>query len=362
MVLRRILVVAGLEERTLHTILSPILQNEDAVVDVIRSNPGVPREGLSYLCPPRIFRRNIILSLFWKILIVLRVGLTARFTCVLAVFSIPHLYLAFLASILARRPLLQYVIASFHEFKWHGPVIEKMTIAITKRASRIFVSDQKTVRYLVEWGIPITAIVMYRRLDSFDLTHFFPSGKEKSVDLIVVARLSPEKHIEVFVDIINRLRDSIPEIKASIVGDGEMRNDLEDYVLSLDLSENIKFHGWVSSTVALNQLLNSAKIFVLNSGHEGGPLTIIEAMAAGLCCVSSNVGEVQQIITNENNGFIVERYDDVETYVSIIRDLLKDPERLRKIQERASHIGEEKNPDSKIRLWKKIISSFSSIA
>jgi len=208
MALRRVLVVAGLDERTLLTILSPILQNEDVVVDVIRSSPGGPREGLSYLCPPRILRRNVVLSLFWKILIVLRVGLTARFTCVLSIFTIPHLYLAFLASTLARRPLLQYVIASFHEFKWHGPVIEKMTMRMTKRANRIFVSDQNTARYLVEWGIPTSAIVRYRRLDSFDLTHFFPMGKERSVDLIVVARLSPEKHVEVFVDIVDRLRDS----------------------------------------------------------------------------------------------------------------------------------------------------------
>jgi glycosyltransferase involved in cell wall biosynthesis len=362
LVLHRILVMAGLQERNLQTILSPILKIEDVKVDVIRSYPGVPRERLSYLCPPRTLRKSVVLSLIWKILVTVRLGLAARFTCVLAVFSYPHLYLAFLASILARRPLLQRVIASSHEFIWHGPIIERMTVRMSKRASIIFVSDQKTVHYLARWGIPDTAIVRFRRLDSVDLTHFFPMGLEKSVELIVVTRLSPEKHVEIFVDIVNCLRNSFPNIKASIVGDGEMRKNLEDYVHSLDLSENIKFHGWVSSTVVLNQLLNSAKIFVLNSSHEGGPLTVIEAMAAGLCCVSSNVGEIPQIISNESNGFIVEKHDDIETYVNIIRNLLNDPRHLRKLQERASHVGKERNPHSQTQLWKKIINGFSSLA
>jgi len=196
---------------------------------------------------------------------------------------------------------------------------------------------------------------MYRNLNLVNLVPFFPMGLMKTVHLIVVSRLSTEKHIEVFIEIVSCLREAVPEISAAIVGDGSLKQELEELASKLGLQEVVSFHGHISSPDLLNRILNNAKIFVLNSAHEGGPYTIMEAMAAGLCCVSSSVGEVTQIIKHDYNGFIIDKHDHVQAYVDIVLELLRDVKRLRRIQERATEIKSMQDTSLPENTWKEIV-------
>jgi glycosyltransferase involved in cell wall biosynthesis len=245
------------------------------------------------------------------------------------------------------------VVASDFEYKGKGILLNRLTMKIVRRVTKILVSDKVTANHLLENGIPESRIERYRRIDMMDLSRFFPMGLEKTTDLIVVSSFIPDKNIEVFLDIVARFKETRPGIKAEIVGDGIMRDSLERRVRENGLSDNVKFHGYVSSATTLNRILNSAKIFVLNSSHEGGPYTINEAMAAGLCCVASDVGEVSQMINHGYNGFIVSKYDDVDAYVKIITQLLDDPLRLRNIQERAAEIKDMARTSDPIQFWRR---------
>jgi glycosyltransferase involved in cell wall biosynthesis len=355
----RVLVVAGLANAMLDCFLSPITSTNSIQVDVLRTSPGLQRENVSFICPPYAIQRSRILSLLWKVLRSIWLGLKGDFTCVHAILVFPHLYLASIISFLARKPLVYMVVASDFEFTGKGALLQSLTPKLAKRSNVILVPNGRTYTYLERQEYPARRIVMYRLLDLVDTHPFYPLESEKTNDLVVVSRLSPDKHVDLFVDIVGLVRASIPSVKAAIVGDGPMRMKLDRHVQEKGLTRNIRFHGFVPSITTLNQILNSSKIFVLNSSHEGGPFTVIEAMAAGVCCISSKVGHVPDVIMHSRNGFIVQEYDDVETYVRIILELLDDTERLRRIQEEASHIKASQKPNRPTRFWSEFTSHIS---
>jgi glycosyltransferase involved in cell wall biosynthesis len=347
--------IAGLADSMLNSILAPILANESNLINVLRTTPGIPRSRVSYICPPILIRKNSFLSLIWKALTSLYLALSSNFSCIYVVHAFPHLYLGALTSYISRKPLVYMVIASRFEFSVHGPVIERLTIGLARRANRLIVSNVDIVEFLIKQGIAPTRIIKYQTLDLVDLKNYFPMDFEKSIHLVVLSRLVADKHIDIFINIVGRLKVSRPDIKAAIIGDGKLKENLEDYARSKGLTDNIRFYGFVSSVADVNKILNSAEIFVLNSSHEGGPFSIMEAMAAGLCCVSSNVGEVPNVIKNDINGFIIDKHNDEEAYVSTINELLNDRNRLQKIQQKAAQIKSSQKTSNLTRFWRSFI-------
>ena len=353
----RVLVVAELLDNTLDCFVSQMVDSEEVDVHILRSKAGKTRKHVTYICPPIALQRNPVLSFLWKILYVLRLGLEGNFSCVCAIFAYPHLYIATLASFLSRKPLFYTVIASEWEFKGVSSVFQKLNEKILRRVSKVFVSGDRAIEYLMEQGIQTKNIVRYSITELVNLDRFIPLGLDRSIDLITLSRLVEGKNIETFIDIVASLRESNPSISAAIIGDGNLRGYFESYATSLGLSKNIRFHGYIPSFDDVNRILNTAKIFVLNSCHEGGPFTVPEAMATGLCVVSSNVGEVASIIDHGYNGFIIETYNDVEAYSRIIKQLLEDHEELHKIQERAAAIKDRRKNRALARFWKEIAES-----
>ncbi|MEH6957397.1 glycosyltransferase family 1 protein [Neobacillus drentensis] len=105
-----------------------------------------------------------------------------------------------------------------------------------------------------------------------------------------VGRFTKQKNhkflIEIFAEFVKRRPDSI----LLLCGDGVLRKDIEKRVSELSLQENVKFLGVRSD---INQLLQAFDLFLFPSLHEGLPLTLIEAQAAGIPCLISDM------ITNE---------------------------------------------------------------
>ena len=355
----RVLVVAELANKMIDSFISPILDSGDADVDILRSKPSVEREHVTYICPPTALGKNPMLSSFWKVLYSFRVMLEKKYTCIYAIFAHPHLYIASLIAFLSRKPLFYSIIASDFEFGGRPSIIRKLTIILARRADKVMVSGERAIEYLVEQGIKPRNIIKYSVMEHASLDDFRPLGLDRVFDLVVVSRLARDKNIGTFIDIVACLKKSNPSIRAAIVGDGELRGELESYTASLGLSKNIKFYGYVKSSEEVNRILNQAKMFVLNSSHEGGPFTVLEAMAAGLCVVASDVGEVRRAIRNDWNGYVVSRYNDVEEYVRIITQLLDNPNKLKEIQQRAAGI-KEKEANRVVRMfWKKAASTLS---
>ncbi len=354
----RVLVIGGLGSNMLDCYLTPILDSGNVSIHVIRSFPGIPRRGVSYHCPSSIFRENSILSFIWKVFHTLLLGIGGRFSCVYAIYAYPHLFIGSLFSMITRTPLVYSVIASCYEFKVMGRIPEILTENLSRRALFVTVSNDRAREYVNRIGVEDNRIVFFRNLDLINLNHFYPLNLIKSKHLIVVSGFRIDKHIDKFIKIISVVKQSFPGIKSIIVGDGSERNNLEDNMRSQDLADNIEFVGFVASQSELNKILNTAKIFALNSSREGGPFTIIEAMAAGLCCIASRVGEVPELIEHGTNGYIMKRYDDIEGYANRILMLLGNEQHLQRIQDAASLIKLEQNSYRVTRFWEKLFATY----
>lgn len=151
-------------------------------------------------------------------------------------------------------------------------------------------------------GHPSRLITIHNGLPLTNAKYFAQSGINEPVRLIMVARFSPPKDYKLFLGALSRLKGNAWE--ALLIGDGPCLNQNKEYAQKLGLTEKVKFLG---SRLDVAGLLAQAHIFVLASNWEGFPITILEAMRAGLPVVASQVGGVEEAVVDEQTGFLVPR-------------------------------------------------------
>src|SRR5690606_29536186 len=118
-----------------------------------------------------------------------------------------------------------------------------------------------------------------------------------------LARLNPQKDHLSLLSAFAQVHASFPSAVLWIAGDGALRARLEEAAEVLGIKERVSFLGRRDDAP---ELIEAADIFVLSSAWEGLPVALIEAMARGPPPVATSVGDVPRIITNEENGLLVE--------------------------------------------------------
>jgi glycosyltransferase involved in cell wall biosynthesis len=114
-----------------------------------------------------------------------------------------------------------------------------------------------------------------------------------------VGRLTAIKQHWLFLDAVAAAARSRPRLVALIAGDGELRGDLERQVARLGISDRVRFLGWRRD---LARIYAATDVFLLTSRNEGTPVALIEAMAAGVPGVSTDVGGVKDVISSDAIG------------------------------------------------------------
>lgn len=149
----------------------------------------------------------------------------------------------------------------------------------------------------------------------------------KPADKVVayVGRLEKEKNIDFLIDCFALLVESVHEAILVLVGDGRDREHLEGLVRSLGL-ERVIFMG-AQEPDKVPEILNCADVLALCSLFEGSPTVVKEALACGSPVVSTDVGDVRQIIRCETIGRIVSR--NKEDFARALADMLLTEDRAR---------------------------------
>lgn len=140
--------------------------------------------------------------------------------------------------------------------------------------------------------------------------------------VLFLGRLDRDKGIFDLVDAIPFVQREFPKVKVWLAGEGEGEG-LRQYTRRYGLSDAVELLGWVSGD-AKRRLLGEATIYVLPSHLEGLPIAVLEAMAAGLPVVASNVGGIPSVIEDGVNGLLV-RPRSVGAVAEAICKLLRDP-------------------------------------
>lgn len=137
----------------------------------------------------------------------------------------------------------------------------------------------------------------------------------------IVARLVPIKAHEVFLAAAVRVRQQRPSAQFLIVGDGELRTSLEEQSAALGLTDAVRFLGWRAD---IDRLYADLDVVALTSRNEGSPVALIEAMAAGVPVVSTDVGGVADLVEHGVSGLLAPM-DDAAGIAGHILTLLGDP-------------------------------------
>ncbi len=137
-----------------------------------------------------------------------------------------------------------------------------------------------------------------------------------------VSRLEEQKGQEYLLKAIDLIRPEIPDLTLLIVGDGTRRASLERLVRDLGLKKSVRFLG-IRRDVPL--ILRSLDLYVQPSLWEGIPLTLLEAMGAGVPVISTRVGRASEVIQDGENGRLVPP-GDAEAMAAAILGAYRHPE------------------------------------
>ncbi len=152
------------------------------------------------------------------------------------------------------------------------------------------------------------------------------SGRQQ-VLITLMGRLGKRKGTYDLLDAFAQLADQHPAAQLCLPGDGEL-DAVRQRVAELGLEGRVEIPGWVSGD-AQAQLWNRTDVYTLPSYNEGLPGSVLEAMSAGLPCVSTPVGGIPEAVVDGETGFLVEA-GDVDGLAAALQKLVVDEElRLR---------------------------------
>ncbi|MCC6139908.1 MAG: glycosyltransferase family 4 protein [Nitrospira sp.] len=145
--------------------------------------------------------------------------------------------------------------------------------------------------------------------------------------LVTVARLTqPKGHCDL-IESLALLREQWPQLQCVCVGDGELRQSLEELAAARGLSSMCRFVG---SRDDVMDFYAAADLVVLPSHSEGFPFVILEALAMGKPVIATRVNGVPEVIEHLETGFLV-KPRDAAGLAGAIRFLLDNPERARQL-------------------------------
>jgi glycosyltransferase involved in cell wall biosynthesis len=141
-------------------------------------------------------------------------------------------------------------------------------------------------------------------------------------DVVVgcIARLEPEKGHVILLEAFRQVHGRHPKAKLLLIGDGTERRYLEQMSSQFGLKDSVLFSGIRRD---IPELLATCDMTVLASSHEGLPIAVLEAMAAGKPLVATRVGSVPKVVINGETGLLV-RAGDANALAEALETLIKD--------------------------------------
>ena len=170
----------------------------------------------------------------------------------------------------------------------------------------------------------------FRQNDEIILTH--------------ISNFRPLKRVMDLVYVVERLVRKNHKIRLLMVGDGPDRSKMEQLCRDKDLCDYITFLGKQEN---VEDVLACTDIFVLPSAEESFGLALLEAMACGVPCVSTNAGGLPEVNIDGETGFTVD-VGDTEAFAERIELLIKDKETRKRLSKNARELAETKYNSNRI--------------
>lgn len=180
--------------------------------------------------------------------------------------------------------------------------------------------------------------------EQVDTTIMYPDQRY----IIGVGRLTPQKNFALLVDAFAEVSKHDTQLRLLILGEGPLRNKLEQQVFDLGLTEKVTMPGFVDNPYAY---MARAEVFVLSSDWEGFGNVIVEALACGTSVVSTDCPSgPAEILQDGKYGSLVLVYDIYELGKAIQMELESPTTSATELKSRAQNFAVEKITDQYLEL------------
>lgn len=193
---------------------------------------------------------------------------------------------------------------------------------LLRRFDAVVAVSEEVRSRLLRAGVPQSRIHLIR--NGVDLTPFAAASQrredsrpaEGSLRVGLVARLSPEKGVDLFLQAAAVVLRQYPETRFLIVGDGPERPALEALIAQLGIAGSVSLLG---RTNDMPGFYSSIDVLVSSSRIEGLPIALLEGMASRLPIAATSVGAVPQVIRDGDTGLLVPPGDPDALAAAVIR-------------------------------------------
>lgn len=202
------------------------------------------------------------------------------------------------------------------EQAWEYPSLVSSLIRLFEKwelsqYEKIIPPSEYQKRTLLRLGIPESKIeVIYNpvQLDLFDRVarrKIRGARKTRLRHIVAVGRLIPIKRFDLLIDAFRIVSSEMPGARLRIVGEGPERNNLEKQIDELGQGNQVELLGEVKHSL-IPAILSESDLFVLCSDFESSPFSILEAHAASIPVVATQVGGIPEYVLNGKSGILVE--------------------------------------------------------
>ena len=172
-------------------------------------------------------------------------------------------------------------------------------------ADKIVVLARQFKDTLVSWGFAPAAV----QVETTTYEAPEAAGKHDISKVVFLSRFSRGKGCMEAIRTIELLAPEFPALKLYMAGEGELAEELKEYVARHDLGAQVEFTGWLEDA-AKHRLLQECGIMLYPTNYgEGMPICLLEGMGAGLAVITRPVAGIADIFTHGKNGYLVESLD-----------------------------------------------------
>lgn len=168
--------------------------------------------------------------------------------------------------------------------------------------------------------------------------------------IISAGRLEEEKGFDDLIDIFSKIASDNLEWNLDIYGEGSLKSKLENKIVELGLENRIKIKPFEHN---IQKVLQKSDIYVLTSKSEAFPMVLLEAMECGLPCISFDLPGPSEIISNEEDGFII-KSRDFDDFANKIQLLMENSNLRKEYSKRAKENIRRYSLDNIVDKWDKL--------
>jgi len=346
-----VLVFIGLADYKLASKIDPILGCScvKKLYLVRRHKYGSTNPKIIQYNMPYFFRALLPLTEIFRLIEALYILLFKKIDVIIGFHLIMHGLYGYLFSILFNKRFVMMFVESPEEFKkkW-------LLLKILKRASLIGVRGNRSSEYLKEIGV--ASKKLFIPPNEFNMPKLSKKDCKKEYDVIYVGHFIERKDPVLWVEVIDSIKKSIPDVRAIMLGDGPLLSRIKELVNEKDLGQNIKLLGRLSREEA-DQYFSRSKVHLMTTRSEGLPMVVVEGMALGVPAVVPNSpGDFIDIIDSGKNGYIVDSREPHVISDRVVK-LISDTKLYKKFSnsaiEKSVRLSKESSKDRLVRLWEK---------